>query len=489
MTQRRRIPLMLAGLAVGLVACSDQSAPPTAPVAGAPTLTSATSVVPGSYILQTSSGAVSADIGAAITAAGGTLVSSLDGIGVAIATSEDPGFAEKAAKIAGVSSVTADMTVQWTPSTGESEVEADVTGPDATVAGGTDETFWNAQWNVRAIDADDAHAVGQTGAGVRVAILDGGIHRTHLDLDAQIDQAASRSFIPNTIPNWDWYQDLGTFWHGTHVAGIVAAEDNGLGTIGIAPGARIIGVKVLHNGSGAFSWVIQGIYYAARPLAEGGAGANIINMSLGATFQREANDGSPELLNALSRATSYAQKQGVAVIVSAGNGALDLDHTANVVAVPAQSVGVTAVSATGPLGWIPLGATNFSRPASYTNYGSSLIEVAGPGGDFVYTPSGQVCSVPRIPAGTLTTLCWVFDMVLSTSRGGPTSIGSYSWAAGTSMAAPAVSAVAALILAKHGPMNVSQLEQKLRASSQDLGKPGQDPYYGAGWVNALQAVQ
>src|SRR5881628_4251895 len=100
-----------------------------------------------------------------------------------------------------------------------------------------------------------------------------------------------------------------TFWHGTHVAGIVAAPggpgNSNLGTVGIAPSATIIGVKVLHCGSGAFSWVIRGIVYAATPIAQGGAGADIINMSLGAIFPRQGV-GAAQLAVALGKATTYA---------------------------------------------------------------------------------------------------------------------------------------------------------------------------------------
>jgi subtilisin family serine protease len=128
------------------------------------------------------------------------------------------------------------------------------------------------------------------------------------------------------VPGFAWNQDVGTFWHGTHVAGIVAAKDNGIGTIGIAPGATLIGVKVLHGGGGTFGAVIGGIMYAATPISQGGAGASIINMSLGATFMRTANDGSPSLINALNRAISYAKRNDVTTIVAAGNDGLDFDQ-------------------------------------------------------------------------------------------------------------------------------------------------------------------
>src|SRR4029078_3991830 len=125
-------------------------------------------------------------------------------------------------------------------------------------------------------------ATGYDGTGVRVAVLDGGIWDTHQDLVHNIDGAHSTSFVPGFAFN----QDTGTFWHGTHVAGIIAAEDNTICTVGIAPHATIGGVKVLHNASGSFGQVISGILYASTPIADGGGGADIINMSLGALFPR-----------------------------------------------------------------------------------------------------------------------------------------------------------------------------------------------------------
>jgi subtilisin family serine protease len=81
--------------------------------------------------------------------------------------------------------------------------------------------------------------------------------------------------------------------------------------------------------------------------------------------------------------------------------------------------------------------------------------------------------------------CWVFDMVLGAASGTV----DYVWAAGTSDSAPVASGVAALIVSKYGHMPAAQLLARLRASADDLGKPGKDEVYGAGRVNAWRAVQ
>jgi len=278
-----------------------------------------------------------------------------------------------------------------------------------------------------------------------------------------------------------------TFWHATHVAGIAAAPGQNIGTVGIAPDATIIGVKVLHCGSGFFSWIIRGIVYAATPISEGGAGADIINLSLGAIFPRQGS-GLAHLAAAVGKATTYAYQRGALVVAALGNNAVDLDHTANVVFVPAMSPHVVAVSATAPIGWA-LGATNFDQPASYTNFGQSAVDFAAPGGD-LELQSSQVCSKPRIgPGPPVVQFCSVFDLVFGPVRGSGTSTGSYNWAGGTSMAAPVVSGVAALIIGKFGRIGPAQVEARLRASADDLGKPGNDDFYGKGRVNALRAIQ
>jgi lantibiotic leader peptide-processing serine protease len=149
---------------------------------------------------------------------------------------------------------------------------------------------------------------------------------------------------------------------------------------------------------------------------------------------------------------------------------------------------VLAVSALGPKGWA-LGSTDVDRPASYTNFGQSAVSFGAPGGDFAL-PGNQVCSKPRFPSGNVVQFCWALDMVMAPCRGTavPPSF-SACWAAGTSMAAPHVAGVAALIVGKYGPMKPAQLEALLRSSADDLGKPGNDDYYGKGRVNALRAVQ
>jgi subtilisin family serine protease len=453
-----------------------------------------------SYVIDFTGTQLPADLDAQVSAAGGSVTSRFGQIGVAVAASSDPAFTARASKIKWISTVTEDIEVQWVAP--EQVVEAGEVDGAASFAAA--EQYRQIQWAPDAISAPAAWDLGARGAGVRVAILDGGIYNAHQDIAPNIDVAHSRSFVAGQPFNFDQARDsrgvcrlTDTFWHGTHVAGIVAAPGQGPGTVGIAPSATLIGVKVLHCGSGSFANVIAGILYAATPIAEGGAGADVINMSLAGSFQHQQYDpitgkplgasGAAHLADAVGKATTYAYQRGVTVVAALGNEATDLDHTNDLLVVPAMSPHVIAVSATGPMGWA-LGANNLDRPASYTNFGQSAVTFAGPGGDFVL-PGSTFCTKPVNPAGSVTVPCWVLDLVLAPQRGSGSSISSYAWAAGTSMATPAVSGVAALIIGRFGRIGPAAVERRLRQSADDLGKPGNDDFYGAGRVNALRAVQ
>jgi subtilisin family serine protease len=413
-----------------------------------------------------------------VAAAGGKVRFAHAGAGVAVVESSNPQFLSQVLAGGAIRGGALDVEVDWTGPMRSFELEANAVNP------GDDRYFATIQWAPQAVKAPQAWAAGYDGEGVRVAVIDGGIFDAHPDLGANVDRVAARSFVepvgdPVTDPcRTAWNCDTGTLWHGTHVAGIIAAVDNTIGVVGIAPKATIVPVKALHSGTGSFGAVIQAILYAASA-----GNADIINMSLGAVFPR--NDGAAVLTSALNRAVNTAGRLGVLVISSAGNDALDLDHLWNYIVTPAESGNGLAVSSTGPLGFA-YGATNFTRFSSYSNWGTSMVTVAAPGGDFAYEGE-EFCTLPTTTT-PVTIPCWAFDMVLSTSRGTATSAGSYTWTAGTSMSAPAASAVAALIKQRFPNISVGELKNRLAQSADDLGKPGVDPFYGRGFVNAYRAV-
>lgn len=168
------------------------------------------------------------------------------------------------------------------------------------------------------IGAPEAWSYGFTGAGIVVAVCDTGVDRSHFDLDANIWWNTGEIEGNGIDDDGNGYVDDRNGWnfanntnntmdvqgHGTHVAGTIAAENNGFGVTGVAYNAKIMPVKVLgDNGSGTWESVANGIRYAANN------GANVINLSLGG--------GGGNL--ALESAVQYAWERGVAVIMAAGN--------------------------------------------------------------------------------------------------------------------------------------------------------------------------
>ena len=447
----------------------------------------------GRYLIINKGGSLSKSMAGDIQKAGGEIVKSYPQIGVSVAVSNSSDFLTKARAISSIESVTPDFILQYTT---EPEFAGEVTSLDLGNISATAEPFDyqsaifdGFQWAPASIDAPTAWDNGITGEGVRVAVIDGGIHSTHFDLAPNLDVASSIS----TVPGFNFNEDVGTFWHGTHVAGIVAAS--GFGAVGIAPKATIIGVKSLHNGTGAFEWILEGLLYAATPQSMGGAGAQIINMSLGASIpyrdewaDKEFRDAFRELQKIYDMATRYAYQNGVTVIAASGNGATNYDVAKSLYKLPAENQHVISISSTGPVGWA-LGATNFTQPAYYTDFGKSLISFAAPGGSaglLVVDGFAGSCTVVGT-SRTITNPCYAFDMVLSTIRG--TTDGSYSWSQGTSMASPAVAGVVALMMeASGGTMEPGLVKNRLTETATDLGRPGKDEYYGQGYVNAAKAI-
>ncbi|MFC7537769.1 S8 family serine peptidase [Sphingomonas sp. GCM10030256] len=184
---------------------------------------------------------------------------------------------------------------------------------------------------------------GAAGTFATAWVIDTGIDLTHPDLN--VDTARSRSFIRDSSP-------MDQNGHGTHVAGTIAAMDNAIGVIGVAPGAKVVSVRVLdRRGSGSNSGVIAGVDY----VAQNGRPGDVANMSLGGGVS-----------TALDQAVVNAAAGGVRFALAAGN---ESDHANNHSPARANGPNVFTVSA------FAVG----DKWASYSNYGNPPIDFAEPG--------------------------------------------------------------------------------------------------------------
>ncbi|QDV41495.1 Subtilisin DY [Stieleria neptunia] len=286
-------------------------------------------------------------------------------------------------------------------------------------------------WNINAVAAPEAWAAGYRGQGVTVAVIDTGVDLDHPDLahnlyinpgeipgngidddrNGYVDDITGYDFVSG-----DAVPDDGN-GHGTHVAGTIAAGDNGFGVTGVAPDAKILPVRVLDDsGSGSDAGVAAGIRYAAD------LGAQIINLSLGGGVSSR-----------IASAIDYATSLGSLVIAAAGNeSAASPSYPARH---SAESTSVLSVGAYDSSG----------RVAGFSNEvgGSGAVQVDAPGVSVVSTYAG----------------------------------GGYRSLSGTSMASPHVAGVAALTLSANPQLTSAELRELLASgtvgqatSSDSIGK-------------------
>ncbi|MBA2478042.1 MAG: peptidase S8 [Sporichthyaceae bacterium] len=312
------------------------------------------------------------------------------------------------------------------------------------------------QWGPQQVRAEQAWET-STGRGAVIAIVDSGVDLTHPDLRRKLVRGATFVDCNPSCGNGDWKGPDGEpdgDEHGTHVAGIAAAAtDNGIGIAGVARGAKIMPVKVLEEGSGSFTDIANGIRWAADN------GADVINLSLGAVqgVQLLVHGG---VIVEVQDAIRYANSKGVAVIAAAGNDAVPLCNT------PAYDFGAMCVVATDKR----------EARAAYSSGGvdPELLTVSAPGGSLLPVCGEDVVST--VPAGTgRSAVCGYGD--------------AYDEYAGTSMAAPHVSGVAALLAAQG-----RSLDNIYRTLVDTSRQPGTEvrgvftPVFGYGIVDAAAAV-
>jgi subtilisin family serine protease len=318
------------------------------------------------------------------------------------------------------------------------------------VVGVVNDPLFPHQWGLRQVKAPGAWGRGARGAGITIAIVDSGVDLSHPDLKAKLVAGKDlvRAAAGLTGPGCAGPQDENG--HGTHVAGIAAAAtNNGIGVSGTAPAARIMPVRVLDaNGGGEETAVNAGIRWAADH------GAKVINLSLGGDTPIVGN--LPASAGDTEKAVAYAFSRGAVVVGAAGNESLPLcDY-------PAASQDAVCVAATDSNG----------LPAAYSNF------PANPGGTVAV----------RAPGGMGSVFCEsdvdIWSTMWPDSPDDCGTIRGYETLSGTSMAAPFVSGVAAL-LAGRG-LTASQILECLKTHSSNNGS--YDPVYGYGIVNADAAV-
>lgn len=269
----------------------------------------------------------------------------------------------------------------------------------------------------RLIDADRAAG---NGSGVRVAVIDTGVALKHPDLKGAIATGYGKDCVRRK--NKTLMDKNG---HGSHVAGIIAAQNNSSGMVGVAPGARIVPVRVLNaEGSGSFSAVLCGIDYVARRTGR----IQVANLSLGGTCDGPCQFGAPH-----HKALRKLVSRGTTVVVAAGNEGIDADESDpafidEVITVSAYMDGDGRISSR-------------DRYANFSNFGPG-VDIGAPG----------VSILSTVPDGK------------------------YERLSGTSMAAPFVAGVAAVIEQTEGGSPAAIRDAMLGAALTDYpGRGGRHP--------------
>ncbi|WP_458742759.1 S8 family peptidase [Candidatus Nitrosocosmicus sp. T] len=275
---------------------------------------------------------------------------------------------------------------------------------------------------INRIDGDLSSTRSGNGAGtvdVDIAILDTGIDLKHSDLNIY----HQKSFETSSSGGWSLFFGSGKTTtspanddngHGTHVAGIAAAKDNSIGSVGVAPGAKLWAIKVLDkNGSGALSTIIKGIDYVTNYANQ----VEVANLSLGCECKSAA----------LDTAINNSVKAGITFVAAAGNAGKDASSFS-----PANNPNVLAISAIGDSDGkcgskgAVTGYGNDDTLASFSNYGS-VLDLAAPGAKIYSTYKGN----------------------------------SYATMSGTSTASPHVAGAAALYMASNPDASPSAVRNAL----------------------------
>ena len=335
----------------------------------------------------------------------------------------------------------------------------------ARAAGVPDDPAFRLQWNLSTtfgINVAEAWSLAAGlgapgGRGAVVAVLDSGVAYERYGRYRRAPDLRRSTFVrPYDFIGRDRHPN-DVFGHGTHVAGTIAqTTNNGIGTAGIAYNAKIMPLRVLDsNGEGDSAAIARAIRYAGRYRAD------VINLSL--EFPAEVRSAEiPDVLSALR----YAHRRGVLVVAAAGNQA-DI-----AVAYPARAQSVIAIGATTVTGC----------QADYSNAGEDL-DLVAPGGGADAPNTDSAWDVAHCTPDSVGR-----PIIQQTFTRGVRRFGLPRSYEGTSMAAPHVSATAALLMASGYDRDPEEIERRLEDTATDLGAPGEDGRYGAGLLDAGAAV-
>ncbi|WP_055485334.1 S8 family serine peptidase [Streptomyces sp. WMMB 322] len=444
-----------------------------------------------------------------IAKADGKVVTAYAKIGVIVAHSSDAGFAEKMRSVKGVETAgatrTAPLRSAATTDVGKPkylDVPKSAMGADARAEALADgkEPLESLQWDKRAIRADKASKISQGSRDVTVGVIDTGVDDTHPDLAANFSAKQSASCVGGKADTkkgaWRPFDPSGDY-HGTHVAGIVAAPRNGVGVAGAAPGVQVASLKVSEPDTSLFysEAVVCAMVFAADHGIEVTNNSYYVDPWL---YNCSDDPDQKAITDAVSRAMKYATGKGVAHVSSAGNSSHDLAATeikddtspndtepvertvnpADCPDIPTMLPGAISVSSTGAE----------DGKSYFSNYGLNQIDLSAPGGDRRY----QTPEEPAKDGGVLSTM----------------PDGDYAYLQGTSMAGPQVAGVAALIKSKHPEASAKDVAWMLKAQARSVACPesfdpdgkgtyeaectglkGNNSFYGHGIVDALAAVK
>lgn len=346
------------------------------------------------------------------------------------------------------------------------------------------EDLFRYQWDKRDQGIPEAHEITR-GEGTRVAIIDSGIASGHPDLDGQVNLDLSKSFAPDEYGVGEPY---GGF-HGTHVAGSVAASDEtDGGVVGSAPGTELVDLRVFsaavesrggqdlppeYWGETWMSSAFAALVYAAE------IGCDAANLSLGWTWNMREQGWGTFWGKVHQRVGNYVRRQGTVHTHASGNWGeslqFDRDETDS-----SQTAGGITTSATGPVGFDPESGEYEEppySPATYTTHGVGAIDLAAPGGKGDgESKHDNVLNATAYPE---------FDEngeYLGADYG-------YDWYAGTSMAAPQVAGAVALVKSEHRGYNANQVRNALMRTAEIPDEYAKKYYGRGGYLDTLAAVR